>query len=65
MRGLLGGSKHMSALNHTLLDVTIHLANVEPLNNQGFFGNVSDRLLRDTIVLDTRLGGDHCGYRKR
>jgi hypothetical protein len=55
----------MSALNHTLLDVTIHLANVEPLNNQGFFGNVSDRLLRDTIVLDTRLGGDHCGYRKR
>ncbi len=65
MRGLLGGSKHMSALKHTLLDVTIHLANVEPLNNQGFFANLSNRLLHDTIVLDRRLGGDNCGYRKR
>ena len=59
------GSNDMSALNLTLLGVTIHLANIEALNNQSFFGNVGIPLLRDTIVPDRRHGGDNCGYRKR
>ena len=55
------GSKDMSALNHTLLGVTIHLGNIEALNSLGFFGNVGIPLLRDTIVPDRRHGGDNCG----
>jgi hypothetical protein len=37
LRGLVEGSNDMSALNHTLLGVTIHLGNIEALNNLGFF----------------------------
>lgn len=59
---MMGGLKLMSALNNTLVDVTFHLPNIEPSNNQGFFGNVSYPLLRDTIVLDRRYGGDNSGY---
>jgi len=65
LKGLVEGSKDMSALNHTLLGVTIHLGNIEALNNLGFFGNVGIPLLRDTIVPDRRYGGDNCGSRKR
>lgn len=54
--------KLMSALNNTVVDVMFHLANIETSNNQGFFGNVSYPLLRNTIVLGRRYGGDNCGY---